>query len=108
MVDELAEMREDVIELFGHLEDEKLLRHEQQQVAVSAERGLTTFRCVPDGERRGRDRIGGQPSEMSGRDASFTHPQIDTGPRRSPSACSEVSKKTAADGETDRCPNVSR
>ena len=37
-------------------------------------------------------------SETSWRDASFRYPQIDTGPRRSPSACAEILKKKPALG----------
>ena len=58
----------------------------------------TSFSAHADGERRGQNGIGGGSSERSRRDASLGAFRSIRVPRRSPSACSEVSKKSLRGG----------
>ena len=49
---------------------------------------------MPTANAEGQDRIGGRRRKGLGSDTSLRTPRTDTGPRRSPSACSEMLKKT--------------
>ena len=72
----------------------------------SAERGsiFNNFSAHADGERRGLDRIRAKRRKGLGEMRFFGCLQISTGPRHSPSACSEIFEKRAL-GRTTRSPS---